>query len=196
SPLLTPHSPHSAASLASSSLAPAAMASPRALSLLLVLLGMALASFPSAASASRDLRPRRAGFVVRGRVWCDTCLAGFETPASTYIAGAKVKVECRSKSTGAKTCSFEGQTDHTGTYNIPVNDEHEHELCESVLVSSPDAKCGKIVAGRERAPVFLTNNNGVTSNVRLANALGFQKDAPLAACAQILKMYEEVDDRV
>lgn len=185
-----------AASLASSSLAPAAMASPRALSLLLVLLGMALASFPSAASASRDLRPRRAGFVVRGRVWCDTCLAGFETPASTYIAGAKVKVECRSKSTGAKTCSFEGQTDHTGTYNIPVNDEHEHELCESVLVSSPDAKCGKIVAGRERAPVFLTNNNGVTSNVRLANALGFQKDAPLAACAQILKMYEEVDDRV
>uniref|UniRef100_A0A0E0IRC5 Uncharacterized protein n=1 Tax=Oryza nivara TaxID=4536 RepID=A0A0E0IRC5_ORYNI len=171
------------------------MAFPRALSLLLVLLGMALASFPSAASASRDLRPRRAGFVVRGRVWCDTCLAGFETPASTYIAGAKVKVECRSKSTGAKTCSFEGQTDHTGTYNIPVNDEHEHELCESVLVSSPDAKCGKIVAGRERAPVFLTNNNGVTSNVRLANALGFQKDAPLAACAQILKMYEEVDDR-
>jgi hypothetical protein len=24
---------------------------------------------------------------VRGRVWCDTCQAGFETPASTYIAG-------------------------------------------------------------------------------------------------------------
>jgi hypothetical protein len=43
--------------------------------------------FCAAASASRDLRPRRAGFVVRGRVWCDTCLAGFETPASTYIAG-------------------------------------------------------------------------------------------------------------
>ena len=40
------------------------------------------------ASASRDLRPRRAGFVVRGRVWCDNCRTGFETPASTYIAGA------------------------------------------------------------------------------------------------------------
>jgi hypothetical protein len=39
------------------------------------------------ASASRDLRPLRAGFVVRGRVWCDNCRAGFETPASTYIAG-------------------------------------------------------------------------------------------------------------
>ncbi|XP_006661725.2 pollen-specific protein C13 [Oryza brachyantha] len=175
------------------------MASSLRASLLILAALCALAAFPSQASASRDLAPRRrrAGFVVRGRVWCDTCLAGFETPASTYIAGAKVKVECRSKSTGAKTCSFEGETDHTGTYNIAVDDEHEHELCESVLVSSPDAaRCGKAVAGRERAPVFLTNNNGVTSNVRLANALGFQKDAPLAACAQIMKMYEEVDDRV
>ncbi|KAG8043246.1 hypothetical protein GUJ93_ZPchr0849g2958 [Zizania palustris] len=51
-----------------------------------------------------------------GRVWCDTCRAGFETPASTYIAGAKVMVECKSKSTGTKIFSFEGQTDHTGTY--------------------------------------------------------------------------------
>ncbi|KAL6883674.1 hypothetical protein ACP4OV_011088 [Aristida adscensionis] len=153
----------------------------------------ALAAFPASTSASRDLRaPRRAaGFVVRGRVWCDTCRAGFETPASTYIAGAKVRVECRSKTTGVKTCSFEGHTDRTGTYNILVADEHEHELCESVLVSSPDMFCAKTVAGRERAPVFLTSNNGVESNVRLANALGFQKDVALPACAHILKMYEE-----
>jgi hypothetical protein len=130
-----------------------------------------------------------------------------------HSTGAKVSVECKSKLTGAKTCSFEGHTDHTGIYNIHVDDEHEHELCESVLVSSPDMGCAKIVAGRERAPVFLNNNNGVASNVRLANALGFQKggvasnvrlanalgfqkDTLLAACAQILEMYEEVDDRV
>ncbi|KAG8088411.1 hypothetical protein GUJ93_ZPchr0010g8313 [Zizania palustris] len=173
------------------------MASLRTSSLLLFLLAAlcALAAFPSA-SAARDLARRRAGFVVRGRVWCDTCRAGFETPASTYIAGAKVRVECKSKSNGAKICSFEGQTDHTGTYNIPVADEHENELCESVLVSSPDKGCGKIVAGRERAPVFLTNNNGVASNVRLANALGFQKDTALAECSEILKMYDEVEERL
>ncbi|XP_047044735.1 pollen-specific protein C13-like [Lolium rigidum] len=169
------------------------MASLRAFLLLAAVL-CALAA--SSVSATRDLRSRRTQFVVRGNVWCDTCRAGFETPASTYIAGAKVRVECKSKLTGAKTCSFEGHTDHTGTYNIPVDDEHEHEICESVLVSSPDMGCAKIVDGRERAPVFLNNNNGVTSNIRLANALGFQKDIPLAACAQILKMYEEVDDRV
>ncbi|CAM0957070.1 unnamed protein product [Alopecurus aequalis] len=169
------------------------MASLRA-SLLLAAVLCALAA--SSTFASRDLLSRRTQFVVRGSVWCDTCRAGFETPASTYIAGAKVRVECKSKLTGTKTCSFEGHTVHTGTYNIPVDDEHEHELCESVLVSSPDMGCAKLVAGRERAPVFLNNNNGVASNVRLANALGFQKDTPLAACAQILKMYEEVDDRV
>lgn len=32
-------------------------------------------------------RPNRNPFVVRGRVYCDTCLAGFETSASTFIAG-------------------------------------------------------------------------------------------------------------
>lgn len=153
-----------------------------------------LAAAPS--SASRDLRPLQASFVVRGRVWCDNCRAGFETPASTYIAGAKVRVDCKSKTTGANTCSFEGHTDRTGTYNILVIDEHEHELCESVLVSSPDKGCANVVAGRERAPVFLTSNNGVASNVRLANALGFQKDVALPRCAQILKMYQDEDDRV
>ncbi|KAK3157435.1 hypothetical protein QOZ80_2AG0122200 [Eleusine coracana subsp. coracana] len=169
------------------------MASPRA-SLLLAAALCALAA--TAASASRDLRAPRAGFIVRGHVWCDTCKAGFETPASTYIAGAKVRVECESKTTGVKTCSFEGHTDSTGMYNILVADEHEHELCESVLVSSPDMACAKAVAGRERAPVFLTNNNGVTSNVRVANALGFQKDVALSGCSEILKIYEEVEDRV
>ncbi|KAL5224092.1 hypothetical protein ABZP36_010731 [Zizania latifolia] len=174
------------------------MASQRAPSSFLLLFLLAamctLAVWPSA-SAARDVGSRRADFLVQGRVWCDTCRAGFETPASTYIAGAKVMVECKSKSTGSKIFSFEGQTDHTGTYNIPVEGEHEHELCESVLVSSPDKGCGKTVAGRERAPVFLTNNNGVTSNVRLANALGFQKDTALAECSEILKMYEEVEER-
>jgi hypothetical protein len=113
-----------------------------------------------------------------------------------FTAGAKVRVDCKSKTTSEKPCSFEGHTDHTGAYNILVSDEHEHELCESVLVSSPDMSCAKAVAGRERAPVFFTNNNGVMSNVRMANALGFQKDVALSGCSQIMKMYEEVDDRV
>ncbi|XP_072984394.1 pollen-specific protein C13-like [Typha latifolia] len=139
-------------------------------------------------SEARDLKQ---GFVVQGRVFCDTCRAGFETPATTYIAGAKVSVECRSKTSGAKTGSYNGVTDHTGTYNILIAKEHENEICESVLISSADSGCASLVKGRERARVFLTRNNGIATDFRFANALGFQKDTPVAGCAQLLKMYEE-----
>lgn len=107
------------------------------------------------------------------------------------MPGAKVRVECRARATGAETCSFEGVTDATGTYKILVADEHEHEICESVLVESPDHACNKIVDGREKASVFLTRNNGIASDVRYANAMGFQKDTPLAFCASLMKQYEE-----
>ncbi|KAF7085754.1 hypothetical protein CFC21_089150, partial [Triticum aestivum] len=168
------------------------MASLRA-SLLLVAVLCALAA--SSASAARDLRLRPTQFVVRGRVWCDTCRAGFETPASTFIAGAKVRVECKSRSTGAQHAASR-VTPTTPVPQHPCADEHEHELCESVLVSSPDTACAKAVAGR-RGPLSSSTTTTVSRpTFRLANALGFEKDTPLAACAQILKMYEEVDDRL
>lgn len=43
-----------------------------------------LCAFPAHVSAARDLKK---GFIVQGRIFCDTCKVGFETPASTYIAG-------------------------------------------------------------------------------------------------------------
>jgi hypothetical protein len=43
-----------------------------------------LCALPAHVSAARDLKK---GFIVQGRVFCDTCQVGFETPASTYIAG-------------------------------------------------------------------------------------------------------------
>ncbi|KAG6529218.1 pollen-specific protein C13-like [Zingiber officinale] len=146
---------------------------------------------PAIALAARDIAAAKKPFVVQGRVFCDTCQAGFETPVSTYIQGAKVRVECRSKTTGAKTCSFDGTTDHTGTYKILVADEHEHEICESTIVSSPVSNCKTALQGRERARVFLSRNNGIASDIRYANALGFQKDSPLPACAALLKTYEQ-----
>lgn len=32
-------------------------------------------------------RPEKKPYCVRGKVYCDTCRAGFETPASTYLEG-------------------------------------------------------------------------------------------------------------
>ncbi|CAD5193399.1 unnamed protein product, partial [Musa acuminata subsp. malaccensis] len=56
------------------------------------------------ALAERDVAGVKRGFVAQGRVFRDTCRAGFETPASTYIRG---EVECRSKVIGTTICSFE-----------------------------------------------------------------------------------------
>ncbi|KAF9597790.1 hypothetical protein IFM89_021875 [Coptis chinensis] len=85
--------------------------------------------------------------ILHGRVYCDTCKCGFETPVTTYIA---------------------------------------------VLINNPqkDDYCALAMPGRERARVILTNNNGINSNNRFANNLGFIKDEPLAARAQVLKLYE------
>jgi len=33
------------------------------------------------------IRPHLTPFYVKGRVYCDPCRAGFETPLTTYIAG-------------------------------------------------------------------------------------------------------------
>ena len=105
-----------------------------------------------------------------------------------------MSVECRSRITGAKTCSFDGTTDHTGTYNILIADEHDdHEICESVLVSSPESGCKTVLRGRERARVFLSRNNGIASDTRFANSLGFTKDTPLSICTQLLKKYEQYE---
>ncbi|XP_077224414.1 pollen-specific protein C13-like [Tasmannia lanceolata] len=154
-----------------------------------VLILMALCVLPALVSA----RPSRPNFIVQGKVYCDTCQAGFETSATTYIQGAKVRVECRNRETGKPTYSIEGVTDRTGMYKIPVAGDHENEICESVLVSSPESKCSTIMAGRERARVVLTHNNGVVSDTQYANNMGFQKDAPLSGCAQVLKQYQEDD---
>ncbi|KAL6010970.1 hypothetical protein ACLOJK_001413 [Asimina triloba] len=140
-------------------------------------------------------RPAKPSYLtVKGRVYCDTCLAGFETPATTYIHGAKVSVECRERESGKPTFTTEGVTDHTGTYMIPVTDDHDDEICETVLKSSPQADCATVAPDRERARVFLCSNNGIVSHTRFANNLGFQKNTPLAGCAQVLKQYQEFDN--
>ncbi|XP_042515636.1 pollen-specific protein C13-like [Macadamia integrifolia] len=71
-----------------------------------------------------------------------------------------------------------GVTDATGTCRITVADDHE-ELCESVLISSPQTNCTAKTLGRDRSRVILTNNNGIISNIRHDNAMGFTKDSAL-----------------
>lgn len=90
--------------------------------------------------------------------------------------------------------SKEGKTDSTGTYKISVTEDHENQLCDALLVSSPQGNCATVSPGRERTRVILTNYNGIASEDRFANAMGFTVKEPAAGCADVLKQYQEFDN--
>ncbi|EAY93952.1 hypothetical protein OsI_15725 [Oryza sativa Indica Group] len=133
-------------------------------------------------------------YVVQGRVYCDTCRAGFETNVTEYIKGAKVRLECKHFGTDKVERAIDGVTDETGTYKIELKDSHEEDICEVVLVHSPLANCSEIEAERDRARVLLTRNVGICDNLRLANPLGYLKDIPLPVCGALLKQFDLADD--
>ncbi|KAF9682548.1 hypothetical protein SADUNF_Sadunf05G0120400 [Salix dunnii] len=156
-----------------------------------VFLLLALCVLPALARAAR---PGRNPFVVQGSVYCDTCLAGFETSKTTYIAGAKVRLECRDRKTQDLVYSKEGTTDSTGKYSITVDEDHKDQICDCMLVSSPRKDCQSPSAGRDRARVILTNNNGLVSTTRYANSMGFMAAQPMSGCTELLRLYQEYED--
>ncbi|OVA13283.1 Pollen Ole e 1 allergen/extensin [Macleaya cordata] len=124
---------------------------------------------------------------VQGKVYCDTCRAAFETELTEYINGAKVKLECHDRESGHLTYSIEGLTDSTGSYKIPVQGDHEEEICEVHLVKSPLPDCSEILKGGASARVLITANNGITDTARYANSLGFLRKEALSSCTDALK---------
>ncbi|CAN6270373.1 unnamed protein product [Urochloa humidicola] len=132
-------------------------------------------------------------YVIQGRVYCDTCRAGFETNVTEYIKGAKVRLECKHFGTGTIERAIDSVTDDTGTYKIELKDSHE-DICEVVLIQSPRKDCTEIQVLRDRASILLSRNVGICDSVRLANPLGFLKDAPLPVCGALLKQFD-LDDQ-
>lgn len=108
--------------------------------------------------------------------------------------GAKVKVECKDRKSLNVVYSAEAYTDSTGTYEITISDDHEDELCDAILVESPLRGCSKVDPGRDRSRLSLTRNNGLVSDYRYANAMGFSKAEPASGCTELLKQYQESDD--
>ncbi|KAF4370559.1 hypothetical protein CsatB_023779 [Cannabis sativa] len=152
----------------------------------------ALCALPALVSAHL---PTGKPFHIKGRVYCDTCRAGFETTATTYIAGAKVKIECKDGDTLNLKYRMEAETDENGTYEIMVEDDHEDQICECVLVSSPMANCRVADEGRSRASALLTGYmNGVINRKHIVNNMGFLRDQPLPGCTELIKTYFPTDD--
>ncbi|PSS17411.1 Protein DOWNSTREAM OF FLC like [Actinidia chinensis var. chinensis] len=153
-----------------------------------LMLVMALCVLPALVIATR---PVANPLILEGQVYCDTCRAGFETSATTPIAGAKVRVECKDRKTEELLYTIDSTTDSTGKYKIVVREDHGDQLCDCNLVSSPQSDCATVDPGRDRARVILTRNNGMASNNRFANAMGFMRDQPMSGCHQLLQQYQQ-----
>ncbi|XP_054776687.1 olee1-like protein [Prosopis cineraria] len=155
-----------------------------------ILLALAVCFFSFFVSThGNDLKNR---FVVHGTVYCDTCNVQFVTKISEPMAGAKVKLQCVDFANDKNiTLSKEATTDEKGSYSIEVDGDHAEEDCQVTLISSSRDDCTKLDGDKhlnQAAKVSITNDNGlIHSPDRLANALGFMKDQPLAECAEVLK---------
>ncbi|XP_012091767.1 olee1-like protein [Jatropha curcas] len=132
-----------------------------------------------------------AKFNVEGVVYCDTCRVQFMTKVTTLIEGATVHLECFNRTGDVLTyTSPEAVTDAAGKYSIPVEGDHEDELCQVMLLKSPNPDCNEINKDpfvRESASVTLTNDNGIAGPAREANPLGFLKKEILPECPEVLR---------
>ncbi|KAG2315362.1 hypothetical protein Bca52824_018484 [Brassica carinata] len=101
-------------------------------------------------------------FKIQGSVYCDTCRVQFVTRLSKFLEGAKVKLECRSRTNGTVALTKEAVTDKSGSYTMEVTGDHEEEVCELVLLQSPDSTCSDVSQDaylRNAAKVSLTAND-------------------------------------
>ncbi|AQK84926.1 pollen allergen Phl p 11 precursor [Zea mays] len=131
------------------------------------------------------------GFVVTGRVYCDNCRAGFETNVSHAIEGATVEMECRHFESQEVHDKAEATTDAGGWYRMEISGDHQDEICEVLLLKSPEADCAEIERTRDRCRVPLTRNDGIRqSGIRYANPIAFFRKEPLSNCGELLRAYD------
>ncbi|MQL90225.1 hypothetical protein Taro_022818 [Colocasia esculenta] len=103
------------------------------------------------------------------------------------LVNAKLRVECRDRLTAILTNMADGVMDREGKYKIEVDGEHDDEIWESVLVSSPKSVCATPLTDQDRSCVVLSHANGVVSNKRIANNLGFRRVAAMDGCSEITR---------
>ena len=101
-----------------------------------------------------------------------------------------MRLECRDTEGASVTYSNDAVTDESGTYRIPVDGDHEDEVCSVQLLKSSVPDCSEVSNepySKLSARVSLTANNGMASPVRQANPLGFLKKEPLPECPEVLR---------
>ena len=110
-------------------------------------------------------------------------------------AGATVEVVCRRFGSSKETLKAEATTDEYGWYKLEIDQDHQEEICEVMLVKSPEADCAEVERFRDRSRVPLTKNNGMEmGGVRYANPIAFFRKEPLQNCGELLRGYDLYND--
>ncbi|KMZ58215.1 Pollen Ole e 1 allergen and extensin family protein [Zostera marina] len=156
-------------------------------SIAILLIMFLISTFISLGAA---VKPSANGFVLKGKVYCDTCRSGFETSVTNYIEGAKVKLQCKNATTHVLILTMDGTTDASGTYTMDIKDDYSDEVCSVELVSSPQSDCKEMKKDRNSVQVMITENSGMSSNVRYANSLGFLRTQAMPICKKLMVKYK------
>ncbi|EAY97005.1 hypothetical protein OsI_18927 [Oryza sativa Indica Group] len=78
---------------------------------------------------------------------------------------------------------------------MEVSEDHREEICEVVLLRSPEPECAEIERFRDRSRVALTGNNGIKQGgLWYANPIAFFRKDPLPNYGDILRSYNLYDD--
>ncbi|KAJ1441674.1 Allergen Ole e 1, conserved site [Sesbania bispinosa] len=134
------------------------------------------AFFFSSVLARRAPTNNNEKFFVEGKVYCDPCRFQFESRLSHPL-------EDSSNVTYVK----EVHTDVNGMYSIPVDGDHEEEICEAVVeATAANGECKDAMANRSDR-IVLTRNMGVSSLARYVNPLGFMTKAVDSQCPNVIK---------
>ncbi|CAL5405936.1 unnamed protein product [Camellia sinensis] len=144
------------------------------------LLALCVLAFATIAQSHEEV------FNIEGKVYCDTCRVMFPTRVTQYLEGAEVELRCRAIENGTVTYSVSGRSGAGGCYSLKVHGDHQDEICDVVVVSSPDPSCNEIVSEIDSTRLCLTHNSGIESAVRYANPIGFVKTEALTDCAEVL----------
>ncbi|KAH7306678.1 hypothetical protein KP509_22G024800 [Ceratopteris richardii] len=126
-----------------------------------------------------------APLVVKGRVFCDACRAGFFSKSSFYLPGAKVGVQCGLSMAGRQhvTAYAEGTTGPNGEFAIAVEGQHESEHCVALLLHSVHPTCNILSQGGAFAGVGLTRHAGLANDIINTGPFAFSPSHIPSACS-------------